>query len=249
MLTLSEVMRLADSIDARYRLLVLLAVFASLRWGELKGLRKSDFDLNVGLVNIERSISLVGAQQIVKAPKTAAGGRTVALPMWLIPAVEKHFIDYSELLPDGRVFVGRTGVTPARPNFSPIWARALAKAEMTGIHVRDLRHTGNHLAAISGASTRELMARMGHLSVVLRWSTSIGRRSEIGRLRTRSMRWCGRSARWIQEFPGTLRARRLGSARCSISALVANLRVTRVCVVGADDGVLFHDIGDTCRKT
>ncbi len=54
MLTLSEVMRLADSIDARYRLLVLLAVFASLRWGELKGLRKSDFDLNVGLVNIER---------------------------------------------------------------------------------------------------------------------------------------------------------------------------------------------------
>lgn len=36
---------------------------------------------------------------------------------------------------------------------------------MTGIHVHDLRHTGNHLAAISGASTRELMARMGHVSV------------------------------------------------------------------------------------
>jgi integrase len=26
----------------------------------------------------------------------------------------------------------------------------------------DLRHTGNHLASMSGASTRELMQRMGH---------------------------------------------------------------------------------------
>ena len=85
---------------------------------------------------------------------------------------------------------------------------------MTGIHVHDLRHTGNHLAAISGASTRELMFGWAMSPLMLRWSTSIGRRSEIGRLRTRSMRWCGRSARWIQELPGTLRARRLGSARC-----------------------------------
>ena len=29
-------------------------------------------------------------------------------------------------------------------------------------HIGDLRHTGNHLAAESGASTRELMHRMGH---------------------------------------------------------------------------------------
>src|SRR6476619_3273581 len=70
-------------------------------------------------------------------------------------AVEKHFIDYSELLPDGSSLCRADGCDPGAPNFSPIWARALAKAEMTGIHVHDLRHTGNHLAAISGASTRE----------------------------------------------------------------------------------------------
>jgi integrase len=44
-----------------------------------------------------------------------------------------------------------------RPNFSRIWARALAKAGMTGIHFHDLRHACNHFAAVSGASTRELM--------------------------------------------------------------------------------------------
>jgi integrase len=60
-----------------------------------------------------------------------------------------------------RVFVGPTGVTPIRPNFSPIWARALTKAGMTGIHFHDLRHAGNQFAAVSGASTRELMGRMG----------------------------------------------------------------------------------------
>ena len=85
--------------------------------------------------------------------------------MWLLPDLEQHFADYSEQTPDGRVFVGPTGVTPARPNFSPIWARALTKAGMTSVHFHDLRHAGNHFAAVSGASTRELMGRMGHVSV------------------------------------------------------------------------------------
>ncbi|HEX6517897.1 MAG TPA: hypothetical protein VF049_20230, partial [Nocardioidaceae bacterium] len=34
-----------------------------------------------------------------------------------------------------------------------------------GLHFHDLRHTGNTLAAASGASTRDLMTRMGHDSV------------------------------------------------------------------------------------
>jgi hypothetical protein len=36
---------------------------------------------------------------------------------------------------------------------------------MTDIHIHDVRHTGNHLAAMSGASLRELMGRMGHVSM------------------------------------------------------------------------------------
>ena len=34
-----------------------------------------------------------------------------------------------------------------------------------GFHFHDLRHTGNNLAAASGASTRELMHRTGHGSM------------------------------------------------------------------------------------
>ena len=56
--------------------MVLLAVFASLRWGELMGLRKTDFDLVDGLLRAERSIVLVGA--VVKTPK-----RPPACGRWL----------------------------------------------------------------------------------------------------------------------------------------------------------------------
>jgi hypothetical protein len=36
------------------------------------------------------------------------------------------------------------------------------KLGKAGLHFHDLRHTGNTLAAQTGASTRDLMARMGH---------------------------------------------------------------------------------------
>ncbi len=46
------------------------------------------------------------------------------------------------------------------------WAAVVARAGLpTEFHFLDLRHTGNHLAASSGASTRELMHRMGHASM------------------------------------------------------------------------------------
>ena len=46
------------------------------------------------------------------------------------------------------------------------WSKAVKAAGLpVGFHFHDLRHTGNHLAAASGASTRELVHRMGHSSV------------------------------------------------------------------------------------
>ena len=46
-----------------------------------------------------------------------------------------------------------------------MWHRARERAGLPGFHFHDLRHTGNTLAATTGASTRELMARMGHASM------------------------------------------------------------------------------------
>jgi hypothetical protein len=45
------------------------------------------------------------------------------------------------------------------------WPPSTACPAPAGVHFHDLRHTGNTLAVSSGASTRELMHRMGHASM------------------------------------------------------------------------------------
>jgi integrase len=42
------------------------------------------------------------------------------------------------------------------------WTKTVADMGMPGLHFHDLRHAGNLSAAQAGASTRDLMARMGH---------------------------------------------------------------------------------------
>ncbi|MEA2494003.1 MAG: hypothetical protein QOJ29_1914 [Thermoleophilaceae bacterium] len=44
------------------------------------------------------------------------------------------------------------------------WAKARTAVVLPHLHFHDLRHVANTLTAASGASTRELMHRMGHVS-------------------------------------------------------------------------------------
>jgi integrase len=39
---------------------------------------------------------------------------------------------------------------------------SVAAVGLDGLHIHDLRHTGNQFTANAGANTRELMVRMGH---------------------------------------------------------------------------------------
>ncbi len=107
----------------------------------------------------------VGSRQVIKAPKSAAGTREVALPSTVLPELRRHVANYAEPGQHGRVFIGPKGATPYRSTFHPVWARALAVADVSGVHLHDLRHAGNHLAAMSGATTPKLMGRMGHASM------------------------------------------------------------------------------------
>ncbi|MER6976909.1 tyrosine-type recombinase/integrase [Streptomyces carpinensis] len=49
-----------------------------------------------------------------------------------------------------------------RNHFNRLWHKACSEVGIRGLHFHDLRHTGNTLAALTGAGTRELMARMVH---------------------------------------------------------------------------------------
>ncbi|MER6411145.1 tyrosine-type recombinase/integrase [Streptomyces humidus] len=163
--TVQEVYDLADAIQPRYRALVLMAGFLGLRFGELIGLHRRDVDLDGGSVRVRRAVAeLNNGQREIKAPKSAAGKRTVAIPAAILPEIRVHLDLYAEHGADGRVFVGAKGATPRRNHFNRLWHKACSDAGIKGLHFHDLRHTGNTLAASTGASTRELMARMGHSS-------------------------------------------------------------------------------------
>jgi hypothetical protein len=62
------------------------------------------------------------------------------------------------------MFPGAKGGPLRRSNFNKMsaWPHAVRAIGAKGLHFHDLRHTGNHFAAASGASLKDLMARMGH---------------------------------------------------------------------------------------
>ncbi|MEV0966880.1 site-specific integrase [Streptomyces sp. NPDC049910] len=163
--TVQEVYALAGAIQPRYRALVLLAAFTGLRWGELIGLRRRDLDLDAGTVRVRRNVAeLHSGKRLIKEPKSAAGRRTVAIPEVIVTDLATHLAIYAESGPDGRVFIGAKKATPRRNHFGKLWRTACDQVGIKGLHFHDLRHTGNTLAAATGASTRELMTRMGHSS-------------------------------------------------------------------------------------
>ncbi|WP_055490356.1 tyrosine-type recombinase/integrase [Streptomyces sp. TP-A0356] len=162
-LTVAEVYAVADAITPRYRLLVLLAAFTGLRFGELASLRRRDVDTDNSVLMVQRSQAEMQTGALFdKAPKSDAGVRPVAVPTELLPDVKRHLDDNAGPGRDGHVFLGPQGGRLRRSNFRDDWIRARKKAGITtDVHFHDLRHTGNTLAA-SGASLRELMTRMGH---------------------------------------------------------------------------------------
>ncbi|WP_329437907.1 tyrosine-type recombinase/integrase [Streptomyces sp. NBC_01280] len=89
----------------------------------------------------------------------------VAFPASLAEELAHHLAEYADAGRTGLVFAGARGGVLRRNNFRRIWLRALAATGLGDVHFHDLRHTGNTLAATGGASTRELMHRMGHSSV------------------------------------------------------------------------------------
>jgi integrase len=162
--TVAEVYALAHAVGAEHRLLVLLACFAGLRLGELQALRRRHVDLDRAAIRIvEQTLVLRDGTHLTGPPKTDASVRVIALPDAVVDELRKHLVAVPE---DPDVFVfGRPGNRPfRRATLYTAWHAATKRLGMEGFRIHDLRHTGNTLAAATGASTKELMARMGHAS-------------------------------------------------------------------------------------
>jgi integrase len=166
-LSVVQIEALVDAIDPRYRGMVLLGSWCGLRLGELLALTRSDIDLPNGVVHVSKAAAeLKSGERVVGPPKTAAGIRKVALPPHVLPAVEAHLKAFTGPELDDLVFVGTKGQAVRRASLYTAWQVAVKQAGLEGTRFHDLRHTGATLAAMTGASTKELMARLGHASSV-----------------------------------------------------------------------------------
>jgi integrase len=165
--TLPQIQALADAVPPRYRMLILLAAWSGARWGELVALSCARLDLDRGTMTIDRQyVELEDNSLVLDTPKTAAGIRTVHLPPHLLDELRERLDAYPD--PDrGRslVFTNGEGRPLSRGGFRSTWVKARERVGLPTFRFHDLRHTGNTLAASTGASTKELMARMGHASM------------------------------------------------------------------------------------
>jgi integrase len=183
--TLTELETITVNLPPRYQLMVLLASWCAMRWGELAELRRSDIDLKAAKIMVRRAAVVVAGETIVGTPKSAAGVRDVSLPPHLLPIVREHLATFAGWGKDGLLFPAARGGHLVRGSFFRQWDRARHAAGRPDLRFHDLRHTGAVLAAQTGATLAELMGRLGHTTptMALRYQhVSQDRDAEIARL-------------------------------------------------------------------
>lgn len=165
-------------IPEQLRVLFILAIYAGLRKGELLALEWSDIDFKADTISITKAVSVVGGQQITKAPKTKNSRRVVSIPHFLtqrLKSLKAARIKYRWELGDywqgaEWVFIQDNGKqmsystpysafqdTIARYNSG----RAVAD-QLPLIPFHGLRHTSATLLIASKQDVRTVSSRLGH---------------------------------------------------------------------------------------
>lgn len=160
--SLEELEAIVHATPERYRAMILLAAWCALRFGELAELRRRDLDLERGIVRVRRAAVRVDGEVLIGTPKTEAGVRDVHIPPHLIPLLAEHLQAHVDAGPDALLFPARHGGTMAPSTLYRVWYPAREAAGRSDLRFHELRHTGAVLAAQTGATLAELMARLGH---------------------------------------------------------------------------------------
>ena len=160
-LTHDELWQLADCLDAaRDRLLVLVAGYCGLRWGELAALRWPDVDLDKGTLRVIRAYS-EEAPRGEMSPVKDHQSRTVPIPR----VVSEQFMMYrAQSNPDGLVFPSANATPLRNRNFRRDVFDPDIEALGLKITPHNLRDTAASLAIQAGASVVAVARLLGHES-------------------------------------------------------------------------------------
>ena len=180
--TLDELEVLTEAMPERLRMIVQLAVWCSLRFGEVAELRRSEVDLEHRLVHVRRAVVRTEAGTVVKKPKSEAGVRSVTVPPHVVDGLRLHLAEHVDADRDALLFPAVHGGHLAPATLYRSFYAAREAAGRPDLRFHDLRHTGQTLAARAGADLRELMNRAGQStsSAALRYIHEVnGRQAEI----------------------------------------------------------------------
>jgi integrase len=173
-LTREQARVLLDAAKARPLMywLVLLGVATGARLGELLALRWADVDLEAGATRIGFTRRIVGGRMEVKAPKTGAGARTVALGPAAVAALKRLRVEQAgrRLVLGGDYDAGADLVIckpdgrPYRPDStSTQFRRFVDQAGLPRtVHVHTLRHSAASFLAAAGVPASDIAAQLGH---------------------------------------------------------------------------------------
>jgi integrase len=169
--TAAQVQLLADKMpSAKYRVMVLVAAWCGLRFGELTELRGKDIDVDDDgvpvVIRVRRAVTRVSGQCVVGTPKSDAGKRDVAIP----PHIRGDLAEYLLQRRGGAEALlfpaSRTGAHIAPSSLYKPFYRVRDDLGLGGLRWHDLRHFHGTAAAQSGATLAELKARLGHSTTV-----------------------------------------------------------------------------------
>ncbi|MCV7223628.1 tyrosine-type recombinase/integrase [Mycolicibacterium elephantis] len=156
---------LADKMPDDLRLTVVLAGWCGLRKGEIFALRRCDVAVDGSMVRVERAVTYRDGRYEVGPTKTPESRRAVAVPPHVRPAVVEHLQRHVADADDALLFTEpSTGSFAGEKRFRSAWEAARDAIGKPQLHFHDLRHCAGVLYAQTGATLRELMARLGHTS-------------------------------------------------------------------------------------
>lgn len=173
MATVEEMSTILAIIPERWRLTVQIALWCTLRIGEILELRRSDIrirhikapdgsDVAVGVIRVRRTVQHIEGEVVIDTPKTEKGAREVHIPPALIPEFEAHMKSHAQWGNDGLLFPSGKGGNLHHRTFGNWWDKARKAAGRPDLRFHDLRHTGATMLAQEGATIAELMDRLGH---------------------------------------------------------------------------------------
>lgn len=165
LLDAAQLTQLAEKMPDDLRLTVLLAGWCGLRRGEVFALRRCDVVPDGSTVRVERALTYRQGRFEVGPTKTRESRREVSVPPHMRPAVVQHLSQHVGPDDDALLFTEPdTGSFAGEKRFRAAWESARDAIGKPDLHFHDLRHCAGVLVALTGATLREIMGRLGHTS-------------------------------------------------------------------------------------